>query len=337
MKTPDLYLKALGIYLPDDRVTLAEAIKSEQAGPDFQDSDLIEVPVAAGMAPADMAVTAARKVLETADSEIDLFVYAPMFRQAPEGFSLAGYILRELGSDNIAAYELVQGANGFFAALELAAGWLSLSSERATALVTTALNAESSSVDRWRSGGPGIALGDAASAVLLGREPGGVARVDAVNSLTFPELEGAHRGAAQPLEQGTRIRKVDPSARSKEFAFTVGLQPLSIHERFVKIHTEIANRSLSDAGIELEDLAKVIFINVGATLTEMGIMRPLGLPMEKATAQFGCTLGHLGASDHIVTLDHLISSGELTAGDRVLLMSGAPGYNAASAVLTITA
>jgi 3-oxoacyl-[acyl-carrier-protein] synthase III len=339
MKTDDLFLKALGVYLPPDRMTVEEAHAAQLCENELRDSDLVGVPIANDTPAVDLAVLAARQAVQALprdETQIAMLIHAPMFRQGPQGWSPVGYIIRELGFGDIAGHEIVQGCNGILAAIELTAGWLRLSPEHSAALLTTALNAKAPYLDRWRSAGVGVALGDAAAAVVLGRG-GGLARVDAVNSITYAELEGLHRGSLSLLEEADgRPPVVDVTLRSREFAFENAYSPFDLLKRLVEMHSEVATRSLADAGIQPGDLARVIFTNVGSAVIGKAIMEPLSLPLSLATWDFGRTVGHLGAADHIVSLDHLLSTGALSAGDRVLMLSGSPGYNVASAVLTIT-
>lgn len=93
---------------------------------------------------------------------------------------------------------------------------------------------------------------------------------------------------------------------------------------------------MAEAEVDAGELARVVFVNAGAPFVDLGIMQPLGLPMAKSTWDFGRTVGHLGACDQVVSLHHLLATGQLSAGDRVLMVGGTQGYNAASAVLTVT-
>lgn len=340
MKPHDLYVRALGVHLPAERITVEEAAAAGRCRPgEIAGGDLHSVSVAPAEATGlDMAVRAGRRALERAGqdpADTDLLVHATMLPEGPDGWSSAGYVLRELGCGAGACHEIRQGCNGVFAAIELAAGWLALAPRDATALITTALRADTPILDRWRSAGFGMALGDGACAVLLGRDTG-VARVDAVNSMTFPELEGLHRGVTVPSERDVRDRPViDIAARTREFVAAAGLDVFDLYRTFAAMYAKVITASLEEAGAEPRDLARVIFTNAGEAVTDAAVTRTLGLPVSRATWDFGRTIGHLGASDQIVSLDHLLATGRLAAGDRVLLVGGTQGYNTASAVLTV--
>jgi 3-oxoacyl-[acyl-carrier-protein] synthase III len=61
----------------------------------------------------------------------------------------------------------------------------------------------------------------------------------------------------------------------------------------------------------------------------------LGLPLERTNWAHGRGIGHIGASDHVISLDRLLRTGELTAGDHVLLVSYGGGWNTTATVLRI--
>ncbi|RKN50259.1 ketoacyl-ACP synthase III family protein [Micromonospora endolithica] len=340
MLTPDLHIASVGVHLPAGRASLKSAIDAGLCDEDeFFESDLVEVPVADGVAAADMAVEAGRQALQRAGldpSNLDLLVHAPMSREAPEGWASPGYLLRELKCGRAASFAINQGCNGTLAGIELAAAWLSAARDRSSALVTSSLRAIAPYLQRWTSAGFGMALGDGASAVLLSRSPG-VARVEAVNSRTLPELEGLHRGALDLADQESiAMLTVDVPARAREFAVRSEFDSLDMHRIFSTMYAEIARETLAEAGIGTTDLTKVVFTNAGAALIEADVMGPLGLSMNLSTWDFGRTIGHVGASDHVFSLDHLLNSGEVEPGDRVLMLGGTQGYNVAAVALTVT-
>jgi 3-oxoacyl-[acyl-carrier-protein] synthase-3 len=57
--------------------------------------------------------------------------------------------------------------------------------------------------------------------------------------------------------------------------------------------------------------------------------------MSRLTWEYGRTIGHVGASDQVLSLDHLLVSGELDAGDTLLLLGTGPGANLACMAVRI--
>ncbi len=339
MRTRELAIKSIGTYLPDVQAAPANAQEDQELRPESMASyyTFESCAVAVDIPAADMAVRAAREALSRAGTGVDLHIHTQMFRQGPESFSPTGYILRQLGISDIPSHEVAQGCNGILAALQVSAGWLTMAPGVAAALVTTSLNAGVSYLDRCRSAGTGTVLGDGAAAAVLGKD-NGIARVDALNSVMFPELEALHRGDASLLDTDSGVREsVDMLSRSQAFAREQGWDPRDLLEQITKMTVETAQRSLDEAGMKAGDLARVIHPNVSPVVMEASVLRPLKLTLEQSTWDFGRTVGHLGAGDYLVSLDHLLRTGQLSERDRVLLIGGTAGFTVSSAVLTITA
>lgn len=333
-----LYIKSVGVYLPDERISIEHAVESGMCGEEVRAAGFVSVPVAGDTAPVDMAVSAARQAvrrLAAGQIDIDVILHSSVAWAGPEGWAPSGYIMRELGNKPGAAYEIYQGCNGILSSLEIAAGLLALAPPQATALLTTATNSSTSSVDRWSSPGSGIALGDAAAAVILGKDEG-FARIDSICSAMVSDLEAIHRGEG-PLEQDTADRPrvdMDPSLDGSE---TDDMQTsIDLQRRLSRAYLDVMRRTLDEAGIRPYEIDRVLFEHIGADLTNMFCLMPLRLPLKRSTADFANTVGHLGAADHIASLDNLLTTGQLSPGNRLLLLSGSTGWNTASAVLTIT-
>jgi 3-oxoacyl-[acyl-carrier-protein] synthase-3 len=239
----------------------------------------------------------------------------------------------------VRAFEIRLGCNGMFGALELAANYLQAQSGRRSALLVAADNFGGTKlIDRWRMG-PGFIIGDAASAVVLTKDPG-FAQLLAVTSVSVPEAEEVHRGS-EPLFPPTVAagRPTDFVSRFHEISAKVTGQPESpLGQALVTVREQfmiMVSRTLAEAGIEAADLTRVAFINCGREAVEQRCMIPLGLPMSMSTWEFGRTIGHCGASDQILSLDHLVSEKELNPGDHLLMMGTAPGVTLSAAVVKI--
>jgi 3-oxoacyl-[acyl-carrier-protein] synthase III len=246
-----------------------------------------------------------------------------------------GYLLRELGIAGATGVEVAQGANGALAAIQLAAGWLALAPESSSALVTTSLNAGSAYLDRWRSAGTKTILGDGGAAAVLGHGSG-IARVDSINSMMVPGLEGLYRGSTPLFDEGRMRQTVNVTERGREFAHKNGMEVLDLIKEATRMKAESAHQALSEAGIEPKDLARVVHTHANPAVIDMSVMHPLGLDLDRSSWGFGRTVGHIGAADHLLGLEHFIVSGAVGPGDHVLLIGRANGCNISSAVVTIT-
>jgi 3-oxoacyl-[acyl-carrier-protein] synthase-3 len=305
---------------------------------DFVESGQLSALVAgADDKPPDMAVTAARQALRRSGipaDGIDVLIHAAVFVQGPEMWAPHAYIMRELGTGNIPAFEVRQGCNGILAAAELAVGLLHADPSRTTALLTTADNFNSPVINRWQSSALGLVAGDAATATVLSTVTG-FATIEAINSAVFPEIEGMTRGD-EPLGAGPDGRRdpIDMARRTAQFS-SRHLTLQKVVDVIRDAHLQVAWRSLDEVGIDVDGVRRVIYANAARGTVERVMTEPLGVPLSKSTWEYGRRVGHMGASDHLASLEYLLADEALDPGDRVLLVGGAPGWSAASAVLTV--
>lgn len=336
MKVRDIYLNTLGVYLPPV-VSAEDAVADGRYDPaDFAENGLTGTLVADEISPPEMAVLAARQAFARGGldpARIDVVMHSGVFPQGPEVWSSAAYIQRKVIFSGVPAFEVRLGCNGLFAALELATCYLRAAPQRTAALLTAAETANSPLIDRWRSC-PGFIGGDAGCALVLSKEPG-FARLLSVASVTVPELEGLHRGGEPLFPPGaTSGKRVDMRARSAYFrANEMGLA--DAWAKAAKENTNLMHRVLSEADIELSDVAKLAYTNTAGYMMRQHVLEPLSLEIVRTTWDFGRGIGHTGASDQFLALDHLIRTRQLAAGDYVLMAGIAPGLSLSSAVIEI--
>ncbi|MFJ9567874.1 ketoacyl-ACP synthase III family protein [Streptomyces fuscichromogenes] len=338
MKVEGVFIDSVGVHLPEHvsaEQGVAEGLYDEEV---HQASGLTGTHVARHTPALDMAVSAARSALERCGldpDDIESHIHSGVYHQGPDGSYPPAYILRELGITDVPSLHIRQGCNGMLAALEIAVGQITGAAEVERALLTCAQNFSTPLIDRWRGFGDSYILADGAAAAVVSAESG-FARLRAINSGTLAELEKWHRGEESLLPpQGGGPARVAVAERAA--LFNEKEMPLAeTVERIAEFDLGIIRRSLVDAGLNAADLARVIPINQDGRMIEYSVLAPLGLPMSRSSWDFGRGIGHVGAADLLISLDHLIRAGELAPGDHVLLLSQGPGWISSSAVVTIT-
>lgn len=218
------------------------------------------------------------------------------------------------------------------AGIETAASLLTGRPDFPRVLLTVGDRFPESAIDRFEVD-PEIALGDAGAAAVLGRG-GGQARVLSCVSRTDPSLEGLQRGD-EPL----RDRPADGPAllrkRTRQF-FAAGTRtPASVVQAHVAGVRAVAETALAEAGTSVAEARWVVPPFVGRNAFEHGYERPLGLDRDRTLLELGLRLGHLGGSDHLYALDHLLREGKVTTGDRVVLIGVGGGFTFTCVVLEI--
>lgn len=330
MKTPGLYIAGLGVYVPP----VLDARKAVELGlydPEDHEFQGWTGAAVAGDTPApDMAVRAARQAVERAGThphDLVLHIHACTHKQGPGGWSAQHYILRHVTDLDIPAYQVSQGCNGLIGSLELAACYLQAVPERAAALVTGADNLSTPRFNRWASVDNGV-LGDGASAVVLTKRPG-FARLLSINSGSTAEVEKQFRNEEFPPVTGADALDRPTAAAPLDEAVSeaVGRQG--------ELRTELALRTMAEAGLDVGDITRVAHIFTGRESYLKGILGPMGLRPEQGLLAFGRRLGHMTVSDQILGLDHLVETRQVGPGDHVLIVAHGGGVSVTCAVVRI--
>ncbi len=337
MKTPGIFLGATGVWLPE-RVPLTWAVERGSLDPATAERyGILSVPIAGELPAPEMALRASRQALERGRQDptaLSLLLYVSTWYQGPHGWCPQYYVQRHTGSGQATAAEVRQGCMGLFSACELAAAHLLAAPEHEAALLTSADNYNAPMLDRWRSS-PHSPLGDGACALLLTRRTG-FARLEAINARTLPQFEERHRGSA-PLfpPEATLGTKVDFETTKRQWFAASDVRPRELEATMSQALLEVVGKTLREAELELSEVTRVLFVNWSEERVRQRAAVPLGLPMSRLAWDYGRTVGHVGASDQVLALDHLLLSGALNAGDSVLLLGTGPGANIACMAVRI--
>jgi 3-oxoacyl-[acyl-carrier-protein] synthase III len=337
MRTRGLFVNGTGVCV-GDRVTVADAVAAGWYEPEDADaSGFVSIAIAGDVPAVDLALQASQTALEHAETPaaaLSHLLYVDVYHSGPEGWLPYSYLQRHLAVGHAFGAGIRQGCNGMFGALALADAALRTAPAGGSALLVAADNFTSPSLDRWRCN-PGLVMADGAGALVLSRERG-FAEVLSVGSVNLPELEGMHRGTTPLHPAGaTTGRPPDFDARFAEFAASGGLGPGSGLE-FVQRFVGLVDRLLDEAGLELNQIARVLFNHAGRDVVE-DRLGPLGVKLDHTTWEFGSTVGHVGAADHVIAFDHLLTSGAIGPGSDLLLLGVGPGVNIAGAVIRVLA
>lgn len=343
MKLAGIYLSGLGAYVPEV-VPVETAIEQGYLDADEVAKSGLTGAACAGEMPApEMALRAGRQAIKRASSgresiceDIDILLYADNHHSGPDGWFPQFWLQRHLVGGDLLAAEVRQGCNGMFGALELAANYL-IASNGGNALVVASDNSTSPLVNRWQSLRPDFIIGDAASAVVLTRaRTEAFARLKSVGSVTVTELEGMHRGDEPLFPPGATIgRPLDFAGRIEQFVYENRDQMYLWALDLIKQRSTLISQLLDEAGIDIAGVSRIAYNHGSRKFVGEGLLDMLGVPIEKSNWQFGRGLGHLGASDQVVSLAHMLGSGELVAGDHLLMLGIAPGVSIAGAVVEI--
>ena len=344
MRWREIYVAGLGSWLPEP-VPVSECVAAGECGQEWIDDFGYEsvriAREAAGetrTAPPDMAVAAGRTAHERSGigrSAYSLLLHGSTWFQGLDIWPAASYVAARTVGKAVPALDVQQRCNVGISALDLAAAHLSAGYGTGSAvMVTTADRFGGPGANRWRLR-HGNAYADGGTATVLSTE-GGFARLLATATVADNGLEPMARGD-EPFQPVSRAaaRQIDLTARGDAHK-AVSDETLT-NIRFGKVMQEAKQAVLDDAGLGIEDIAYVVIPSTGRIQGPFQIHHLLGVDEDRTTWEFARRSGHIGAGDWAAGLEHLLLTGELGAGDHVMLYGGGAGYTLTTAVLEILA
>lgn len=275
----------------------------------------------------DMAIRAGRLALARSGvdpAEVSLLLHAYSWYQGLDMWTAAAYIHQALlgGNRTAQAIDLCQQCAGAMSALQLAAEHLVADPDRRAAIVTSADRFSPPAIDRWHIEGAHIILGDGAGALVLARGRG-FARLLAVNSITDTALEPMARGDDMFTLFSPASGGVDMRARRVAGVLQIGVE--EVMDRIDRGLTDAVHGLLNEAGLTVTDVSRFIFPNAGLVM-QADFVKQIGADVSQTAWELGRTTGHVGAADPITGLTYLLEQGQLSVGERVVLVGIGTGF-----------
>lgn len=337
MRIENIFLAGTGAYIPP-RVSVLEAVERGAYDRERMEScGWRNIAVSEGISAPDMAVAAVRQAVDRSGlgpDDIDLLVHSCAYHQGPDGWSAPHYILRSTLGSPVPALTVEQGCNAFLAALEMATQYLMCAPSRNGAVVSGADNFGAPSVDRWYAHRDAV-LADAATAVVLSKRSGWAA-LRSVESVSLPQFEILNRGHEPIFPPAvTTGRGLDMNEHLEAMVEELGPRASEIVQEYGASGTKLVEQVTAEAGIAVADLSKVLHLGAGTADFLDSHLRPMGLDASLGAVDFFRDVGHAGATDVGLQLNHLVEEGALSAGDHLLMLSAGPGLMITAAVVTV--
>ncbi len=339
MRARDVFFGGIGIFLPAVETAESAVERGLCQADEMAAVGYTGATVAGDLPASEMALNAARDAVSNAGvspSDLAALLYSYVWHQGPDGWSPSHYLQRYLVGDDAFAVEVKDGCNGTFSGIELAVHMLHGDPDNKAVLLVASDNFGTPLFKRWESGAQNTVMGDGASAVVL-RKDEGFAQLLSICTATLSDMEEADRASVTIFPPSiTQGEVVDYKARHDAFGrkiFTDGVAEKMFMNHQQRV-TDCANRALAEAGIGHDDIKRVIVHNIGRG-DAISYLSMLGWELNQSTWSYGATIGHTGASDHMIALCHLLAAGELNPGDYVLLTGMAPGVTYKNAVVQI--
>ena len=339
VRVEDVYLAGIGTA-KTDHLTTAEAVERGWYSAEARDrSQLLSISVAGTTPAPDLAVEAARTALASSGhvaGDIGAVFHTSVHPQGPDGWSAQHYINRNTVNQPVTSVEIRNGCVGFFSNVQLAACHLGTTPSRPAVLITSADNFGTPSANRWQAAPKMFVLADGGGSVVLSNR-GGLARLLAIGAVSNPELEVRHRAGERLFPPGPTAGGLLNFAERLEH-WQRSRPPAAVFAHLDdcgSLVIEAVERTLKDADTTLDEIAKVVHDGYGRDALHDMFLDPLGIEEERAIWDFTRCEGHAGPLDQIRGLEFVWRTGQVDVGDRVMLVSDAPGMEAACAVFEI--
>ncbi|WP_433547514.1 ketoacyl-ACP synthase III family protein [Streptomyces sp. CA-294286] len=342
MRWDNVYLAGTGSRLPERIQTAEQAVADGLAdAAECAAHGIRAVRVAAddetGPVLAAAAGRAAVAMAGTPAEEFGLTVHAYVGHQGQEMWTPASYVQNETVGGTAPAVELLQNSNGGLFALETAASHLAARPGVPGAVLVTAGDTHKLPYfDRWNSD-DSLAHGDGGGAAVLSSR-GGFAKVRATLSYGDPSLEPFLRGTqgwtAAPFADG---KPVDLRARIRGYMERNEDNLDVMGEKIGTMSAKVLDDALAEADIALDDARFFLHPNINLPTIEYAYHDALGVDPARTVYEWGRDLGHMGAGDHLIGLDHIVRTRSPRKGDLLIAMGATAGFVWSVAVLEFLA
>ncbi|MBI2701604.1 MAG: hypothetical protein CK429_26395 [Mycobacterium sp.] len=342
MRLSNFFIESIGLYLPESYSTASAVAEGYLAAENCVRHGWTGTAVAGDISAPDMAVIATREALARSrysGADLALVLYGGSGMQGIPGWPAHHYLQRRAVGGNAPAVGIEAGCNSTLLGFSLAAGYLALLPAPGAALIAGADNWGAPEFDRYGyaegATDRGSALGDAASAVIVSTEAG-FARVESLVNGSLPDFEGMCRlpGPLFPLRFDLAAA-ADVAARTRSFIRRYPEKLPKLMCEFLRTRSDLIVQALADAAVEISDVRRVTHVFSGTSKYIEALLAPFGKPTEAGMLEFGRDLGHLSVSDHPAALTHLLVTGQVDVGDRILMVNNGTGMSITVAVVCI--
>ncbi len=273
---------------------------------------------------ADLATAAAEGALADAgltSREIDEIIVAS---DTPEVYlpDTASFVQHRLGAREIPAYDLAgSGCAGFVLALDIARSRAREDARRVLVIGVELLTR----IMSWRDRNTCVLFGDAAGAAVIGS---GTAAAEILAATAGTD---GSRGDILCLEVGGTRAPFNLERARVGLHQKVVMNGKEVFKEAVARMTAAAERVLTEAGLQVEDLALVVPHQANLRILE-AVRKTLGLPPEKVFVNVQ-EYGNTGSASVPLALWEARQQGRISPGDLVLLTSFGAGFHWAAILL----
>lgn len=258
----------------------------------------------------ELVVEAADAVLrrtQVEPSTIQQVIYAGVGQWDSPIWSPAAKVADELGIDRAHCYEVINGCNGGMTGVQIALDKIALGyTEHALVLIGDRLSQLVDHSDPDSK--PHFNFGDAAAAVLLGRD-----------NYTFALLHSAMRTDPSWSDYYSGEHQEDRVVVRRRG------RRRGLSDAYVENFASLVEQTLDSIGKTVPDVDHFL-INHNDRNVHERVLRTIGLPESRSVFNYH-RLGHMGAVDTLIALQDLVEQQRLRRGDLLLVATSGWGFS----------
>jgi 3-oxoacyl-[acyl-carrier-protein] synthase-3 len=332
----EVFLRGVGVCLPAERYPVEAAVAAGVYDAERAERDgFTSIAIEHERYPVDMALHACQAAASSVPaSEISSLIFTSIHRHGHKSlWPPASYLHRRLGMRSDAlAYSLNHGCNSEFLAAKVAVSLLQ-GGAGGHVVVAGADCYENTLFDRWNSD-LGTIYGDGASAMVLSTEPA-LMKILCLEVESGTTLEEMYRDPQpSPESEGSARAEYDVGSAKRAYFDRRGRDELEAV--FTATLGRLREKLVEGFALDERPAAYVVYPNVGAGISAAFYRNAFGDLARRDVWEFGRSIGHTGVSDQLIGLEHILESGALQTGERVLLVGAGNGLSAAVMLLELT-
>ncbi len=322
------YIKSIGTYVPEKRVTNDELAKTMDTSDEWIRSHtgigsrhIADKEVNT----ADIAVKAAEVALERAELKAEDLDMVILTTATPDyvGFPATACIVQDkIGASNAGAFDLVAGCTGFVYGLEVAKNFLKSGHMKNILLVSAEMLTQ---IANWEDRNTAVLFGDGAGAAVISISEDDVSGID--DTILKADGSGAYAlerhtgGVAHPYEEG-KTTWADTA---------LYMDGQAVYKFAVKVNTQLISSLMERNNLTIDDIKWIVPHQANERILQAAAKR-LKLSMDKIFLNLE-EYANTSSASIPIALNDLYEKGELKRGDKLLLTGFGAGLTYGGAII----
>ncbi len=308
------YIRSIGAYIPEKRVTNDELAKTIDTSDEWirSHTGIGSRHIAEkGVTTADLAVKAAQVALERANLTAEDLDMVILTTASPDyvGFPATSCIVQDkLGAKNAGAFDLTAGCTGFIYGLEVAKSFILGGNMKNILLVSSEMLTH---ISNWEDRNTAVLFGDGAGAAIISSTEENISEI----GYSILKSDGSGAGALERHSGGVAHPYEEGKTTWADTALYMDGQ--AVYKFAVKVNTQLINGLLEKYELSSDDLKWIVPHQANERIIQAAAKR-LKLPLEKFYMNLE-EYANTSSASIPIALNEMFEKGKMERGDKLLL------------------